>query len=357
MKKAATMILVATLVISALSGCGQRSTSSAPTSASEAPASSAASAESDTSASAAASTEAQPVSGQPVKVAMVLKTLSNPFWVDMKDGIQAEAKKLGVEAEVFAVDSESDIDGQLKKCEDIINSGSYAGIGVAPITATNLISAVVDANNKGIPVVNIDAKIDEKALKDANGYVIGFATSDNYKVGVMGAQYIMDQLPQGGKVAIIEGRAGDMSGEFRRDGCKETLEKEGSGKYTVVDVQPADWDRQKALDVATNIITKTPDLNAFFAANDTMALGVLQAISNTGNEGKILLVGTDASDETNQAIKDGKMVAVCQDPGGIGATCLDILVEAIQSGEPITPDTQPISKLVDATLVTKDNVK
>ena len=77
-----------------------------------------------------------------------------------------------------------------------------------------------------------------------------------------------------------------LSGELRRDGCKETLEADGSGKYQVVDVQPADWDRQKALDVATNIITKTPDLNAFFVANDTMALGVMQAIANTGNTGK-----------------------------------------------------------------------
>lgn len=344
MKKAVTMILAAALSMGALAGCSQSTGTSASTS-STAPASS------------TVSGEKQAADGRTIKVAMVLKTLSNPFWVDMEGGIQAEAKKLGVEAEVFAVDSEADIDGQLKKCEDIINSGSYDGIGVAPITATNLISAVVAANDKGMPVVNIDAKIDEKALKDANGYVIGFVTSDNYKVGAIGARYIMEQLPKGGKVAIIEGRAGDMSGELRRDGCKETLEKEGGGKYSVADVQPADWDRQKALDVATNIITKTPDLKAFFVANDTMALGVLQAISNTGNEGKILLVGTDASDETNQAIKAGRMAAVCQDPGAIGAACMDLLVDAIKSGEPITPETKPVSKLVDAALVTKDNLK
>lgn len=356
MKKAVTTILAAALAISSLAGCSFGTAASAPSPAADAPASAAASGSSAAPGTSAVSDQPQ-TDGRPVKVAMVLKTLSNPFWVDMADGIRAEAKKLGVEAEVFAVDSEADIDGQLKKCEDIINSGSYAGIGVAPITSTNLVSAVVAANSKGIPVVNIDAKIDEAALKEANGYIIGFATSDNYKVGAIGARYIMDQLPQGGKIAIIEGRAGDMSGELRRDGCKETLEKEGGGKYSVADIQPADWDRQKALDVAANIITKTPDINAFFAANDTMALGVLKAISNTGNDGKILLVGTDASDETKQAIKDGKMVAVCQDPGGIGATCLDILVDAVKSGQPVTSKTQPVSKLVDAALVTRDNVE
>ncbi|MDR2528905.1 MAG: D-allose transporter substrate-binding protein [Synergistaceae bacterium] len=291
---------------------------------------------------------------QEIKAAMLLKTLANPFWVDMKGGIEAEAAKLGIKVEVFAVESEADIDGQLKKLEDILNSGAYNGIGVAPITATNLISGVVKANKSGVPVVNIDAKIDENALKDAGGYVIGFATSDNYKVGAIGADYIIKQLPKGGKVAIIEGRAGDLSGELRRDGCRDALEK--NGKFQVVDVQPADWDRQKALDVATNIITKTPDLAAFFVANDTMGLGVLQAISNTGNTSKILLVSTDASDETREAIKTGNMVAVCQDPAQIGATCLNILVEAVKTGNKGSLDAKPAERLVNANLVTKDNI-
>lgn len=327
MKKVLSLVLAAVMTATLLAGCGEQPNSSPQSSAS-------------------------PPEQDQIKVAMVLKTLSNPFWVEMAEGITAEAERLGIVADVFAVDSEADIDGQLKKCEDAINSGTYVGLGVAPITSTNLISAVVAANGKNIPVVNIDAKIDETALTDAGGYVIGFATSDNYKVGAMGAEYIMEHLPDGGKVAIIEGRAGDLSGELRRDGCKETL----SDNYEVVDIQPADWDRQKALDVATNIITKTPDLSAFFVANDTMALGVMQAIANTGNTGKILLVGTDASDETKEAIKAGNMVAVCQDPAAIGATCLDILVDAIKAGESGSPDYEAVSELVDANLVTAENL-
>lgn len=292
---------------------------------------------------------------QEIKVAMLLKTLSNPFWVDMKDGIEAEAKKLGVQADVFAVDSEADIDGQLKKLEDIVNNGTYVGVGVAPITATNLISGVVMANGKGLPVVNIDAKIDDEALKQAGGYVIGFATSDNFKVGAIAADYIMSKLPNGGKIAVVEGRAGDLSSILRRDGCVETLKKAG-GKYQIVDVQPADWDRQKALDVATNIMTKTPDLNAFFVCNDTMGLGVLQAISNTGKNDKVMLVSTDASAETFMAIRDGAMVAVCQDPGAIGATCLDMLVDAVKSGNKGSLGAKAAEKLVDANLTTKDTL-
>lgn len=289
--------------------------------------------------------------GEKIKVGILLKTLANPFWVEMAEGIKEEAKARGVDVDILAMESESEVEGQLKKMEDMINSGSYHGLGIAPITGTNLVAGVVAANKAGLPVVNIDAKIDAAALKDAGGFVVGFATSDNHKVGRMGAEYIAKAFPDGGKVAIIEGRAGDLSGELRRNGCRETLEKDS--KFTVTDVQPADWDRQKALDVATNIMTKTPDLKAFFVANDTMALGVLQAIENMGNSGKVLLVGTDASDETKEEIKAGRMVAVVQSPSNIGKTCFGILVDAIEAGEKGSPDYKPVEKLVEAQLVTQ----
>lgn len=289
--------------------------------------------------------------GSTMNIAILLKTLADPFWVDMAEGIKAEAASQGIHVDVYAVDSEADIDGQLKKMEDIVNSGSYDGIGIAPITGTNLITGLVSANKKGIPVVNIDAKIDEEAMAAAGGYVVGFATSDNYRIGQMAADYVTEKLSEGGKVAIIEGRAGDLSSMLRCGGFSDQIAK--NSKFVISDSQPADWDRQKALDVATNIITKSPDVKAFFVANNTMALGVLQAINNTGKIGKILLVGTDASDETYQAISAGQMVAVCQSPADIGATCFNILVDAVKAGNKGIFGNPGVEKLVPATLVTK----
>ncbi|MCY1152788.1 MAG: substrate-binding domain-containing protein [Sphaerochaetaceae bacterium] len=288
-----------------------------------------------------------------LKVAILLKTLADPFWVSMADGIKAEAEAQGIYCDVFAVQSEADIAGQLKKLEDIVNSGEYDGIGVAPITATNCISGVVAANKAGIPVVNIDAKFDEVALREAGGYIIGFATSDNERVGAMAGEYLLENMPEGGKVAVIEGRAGDLSSELRVGGFKGAIE---GSNFVVTDSQPADWDRQKALNVATNIIAKTPDVKAFYVANNTMALGVLQAIKNTGKINDILCIGTDASDETYMAIKAGEMVAVAQSPAGIGATCFNILVDAIKAGEKGSLDYEPVVKLVSADLVTSESL-
>ena len=216
---------------------------------------------------------------------------------------------------------------RLNLMENMITSGKYDALCVAPITPTNLISGVVMANEANIPVVNIDEKFDMDALAEAGGYVVGYATSDNVAVGEMAAQEIMNQFPDGAGVCIVEGIAGATSGELRRDGCRDALE--AAEGYTVLDVQPGDWDRQTALDVATNMINKYGDeLDAIFTANDTMAKGVLQAMINTGRE-DIFLVSTDADTEVQEAIAAGQLIAVVQDPGGIAFSCVEQAVACL----------------------------
>lgn len=124
--------------------------------------------------------------------------------------------------------------------------------------------------------MNIDEKIDMDTLKNAGGSVIAFATTDNEKVGEKGANYIMEQLKDGGEVAIIEGKAGNASGEYRKNGA--TTAFTANSAFKLVASQPADWDRQKALDTAASMIQKYPNLKAIYCCNDTMALGALQAV-------------------------------------------------------------------------------
>ena len=191
--------------------------------------------------------------------AIILKPLSNDFWANMKAGIEKEAKELGVTVDIFAAQSEDDTEGQLKILENCISKG-YKAIGVAPISPTNLINGIVEAKKKGIYVMNIDEKIDMDTLKNAGGSVIAFATTDNEKVGEKGANYIMEQLKDGGEVAIIEGKAGNASGEYRKNGATNAFT--ANSAFKLVASQPADWDRQKALDTAASMIQKYPNLKA-----------------------------------------------------------------------------------------------
>lgn len=284
--------------------------------------------------------------------AVILKTLSNPYWVDMKKGIEDEAKTLGVSVDIFASPSEGDFQSQLQLFEDLSNK-KYKGIAFAPLSSVNLVVPVANAWKKGIYLVNLDEKIDMDNLKKAGGNVEAFVTTDNVAVGAKGAGFIIDKLgAQGGEVAIIEGKAGNASGEARRTGASDAFKK--AGQIKLVSSQPADWDRIKALDVATNVLQRNPNLKAFYCANDTMAMGVAQAVANAGKAGKVLVVGTDGIPEARKMIDAGQMTAtVAQNPGDIGATGLKLLVDAAKTGKVIAEDKAPQFSLVDSVLVTK----
>ena len=167
-------------------------------------------------------------------------------------------------------------------------------------------------------------------LKKAGGNVEGFVTTDNVAVGAKGASFIIDKLgAEGGEVAIIEGKAGNASGEARRNGATEAFKK--ASQIKLVASQPADWDRIKALDVATNVLQRNPNVKAIYCANDTMAMGVAQAVANAGKTGKVLVVGLSLFGEPFQPQRIYQVgevlspsewtgfVYVCEQPGTAGS--------------------------------------
>ena len=283
--------------------------------------------------------------------AVILKTLSNDFWATMKKGIEEEAAKQGIKVDIFAAQSEDDTEGQLRILENCL-AKNYKAIGVAPLSPTNLINGIVQANKKGIYVMNIDEKIDMDSLKAAGGSVIAFATTDNVKVGEKGANFIIDKLTDGGEVAIIEGKAGNASGEARKQGATAAFEAKDNIK--LVGSQPADWDRQKALDTAASMIQQHPNLKAFYCCNDTMALGALQAVKNAGKLGEIMVVGTDGAAEALESVEAGELSAtVAQNSAEIGAVSLRQMIKAVNDGAEIDANATPETIPVDSYIVEK----
>ena len=278
---------------------------------------------------------------QELKFAAILKTLANPHWVSMQKGYEEEAARQGITVEVFAVTSEGNIQEQLQLFETVLQK-KYDGIAFSPITPVNLIPTVVKANEQGIPVVNVDEGVDQKALADAGGKIAAFIRTDNYAIGQKAADFVASKLPDGGKVAIIEGMAGNASGDARRDGFKDKIATYAG--FEVVASQPADWDRIKALDVATNVMSRNEDLKAIYCANDTMALGAVQAVKNAGRE--VIVVGTDGIEEAVQSVKAGEMAAtVAQDPYAMGVTAVQTLIKLVK-GEQVEFDMLVPSKLI-----------
>lgn len=274
-----------------------------------------------------------PKAANSAEYAMVLKTLGNPFWVDLKAGIEAKAAELGVKVDIVAANSEDDLQGQLQLFENLLGK-NYKGIGFAPLSPVNLIPAASQAYAKGIYLVNIDEKIDMTQLKAANANVEGFITTDNNAVGASAAEYIIETIGSG-DVIIIEGKAGNVSGEARRNGAASVFTNAANAaKIKLVASQPADWDRTKALDVTASLLQRFPNVKAIYCANDTMALGALQAVQNAQKEKEIIVIGTDGAPEARQSVQDGNMRGtMAQDPQKIGAESLNMLVESVKAAK------------------------
>ena len=345
-KKVLAVLLTAAMVMSmAACGGGGEPAEEATTETTQAPAAQdAAAPEEDT-------TEAADTADGDITIGVLLKPESNEYWASMKAGIEEwAAGQEGVTVDILCAESEDNIIGQLEQLENMI-SKDYDAICAAPLSASNLVEGVIAACEAGIPVVNVDEAIDAAAVQEGGGNMVGMYTTDNVLVGQKAAEYIMGLGLT--KVAIIEGTAGNVTSNDRTKGATDYINENGG---EVVASQPGDWDRLTSIDVATNIMQANPEVEAFYCANDTMALGVYEAVVNAGKQDSVIVVGTDAVQNAKESVKNGEMSAtVGQDNVGIGVACCELAVQAVKDGWTADPSAEMPIYYIDSFLVTQEN--
>ncbi len=282
------------------------------------------------------------------KIAMVVKTLNHPFFVDMRRGAQEAADRLGVRLEVQAAEREIDVEKQMQIVENMIQTGVQALI-VAPSGSREIVSALVKARDAKVPVVIVDTRIDEAAATAAGVHTETFVGSDNYEGGRLAGGHMVKATGGKARVAILEGIPGHETGDSRLRGFRDAV-KDTPG-ITIVASQPANWERDQGFNVFQNMLQAHPDIDAVFAASDLMALGAIEAIAAAGKAGKIRVVGFDALDDAKKAIAAGTMDAsVAQFPAEMGRVAVESAVKVIR-GEKLSPNT-----MVKLEMVTKDSL-
>jgi len=238
-----------------------------------------------------------------MRIGVLMITMANPFWVTFADGAQAMGKELGITVDIQSAPTEGDIGSQLATCESMVAAG-YVVLDISPTTENNLIPCIVKANEAGVPIIEPNIISDMSAVEAAGGDIDQPKTLDMYDMGVVGAQFIVDQLgAEGGKVAIIEGLAAAPQSMARRDGAKSVFEN--APNIELVTSQAGDWDRTIALNAATNIIQAHPEIRGFYCANDVMALAVVEAAIAAGKKDQIIVVGTDFIEDAKVSIQEG----------------------------------------------------
>src|SRR5471030_591356 len=123
-------------------------------------------------------------------VALVLKTLNHPYFVDMRRGAQEAADRLGVTLQVQAAEREIDVEKQMQIVENVIQTGLQA-LCITPSGSREIVSALVKAKNAGVPIVVVDTRVDVKAASDAGVKTATFVGSDNYEGGKLAGDYLV----------------------------------------------------------------------------------------------------------------------------------------------------------------------
>lgn len=237
-------------------------------------------------------------SSQPEKVAVIVSTLNNPWFVVLAETAAAEAKALGYETKIF--DSQNNTSLEADHFENAIVSG-FNAILLNPTDSDGSIVNVTKAKEAGLPIFCMDREI------NASGLATSQILSDNYSGCVaIGEKFVRDLNKQGNYVEIL-GLVGDNNTWNRSKGFHSVVDRYSGLK--LVAQQSADFDRNKAMDVLESILQAHPDINAVFCGNDAMAMGAYQALVAAGKAKDVGVYGFDGADDVMNSIRDRKIKA------------------------------------------------
>ena len=276
------------------------------------------------------------------KIAVVISTLNNPWFVVLAETARDRARELGYEATIF--DSQNDPATESSHYENIIAS-DYQAVLFNPTDADGSIVNVRKAKEAGIPVFCMDREI------NAFDAAISQILSDNYSGCVALGQYFVKEVGETGTYVELLGLVGDNNTWNRSKGFHSVVDRYPDLK--MVAQQSADFDRAKALEVLETLLQANPDIDAVFCGNDAMAMGAYQALVSAGKADKVKVFGFDGADDVVNLIAEGKIAATgMQFPKTMARTAAESADQYIK-GKRDFPKKTPVA----VELVNRDTVK
>jgi ribose transport system substrate-binding protein len=265
-------------------------------------------------------------------IPVISKGFQHQFWQAVKLGAEQAATEYNVDITFEGPETEAMVDKQIEMLQTALDKNP-AAICLAALDSKAAIPLLEKAKAANIPVVGFDSGVD-------SDIPVTTAATDNIAAAGHAADKMAELIGGEGEVAVIVHDQTSRTGIDRRDGFLSQME-EKYPNITVVDVQYGGGDHLKSTDLAKAIIQAHPNLKGFFGANEGSIIGVLNAVSELGKEGELVVIGYDSGQQQMDAVRSGvEAGAITQDPIGIGYKCVEAAVKAI-NGEslPTTIDT------------------
>jgi ribose transport system substrate-binding protein len=314
------------LLLLALTGCGQSNTPAVTTT--PAP---------------VAATASTPTPPKPV-IGLVMKTLTNPFFIEMEKGARRAEQELGVQLKVKTASQETSIEQQIQLLEDLI-AEKAAAIVIAPGDSQRLVPTLKKAVDAGIKVVNIDNRLDPKTVEQSGMAPVPFVSVDNEAGAYKAGKFLADSATSTAEAAILEGIRSADNARQRMNGAKHAFAENKNIK--LVASETANWGIDEGYTVTKAIFQKHPNVSLLFAANDMMAIGAVKYLQEAGKK-QVKVAGFDALAQALTEIKAGRMVAtVDQQAAEQGYQGISLALKLLKG------QTVPNETTIDTKLVTR----
>ncbi len=252
-------------------------------------------------------------------IPLISKGFQHQFWQAVKAGADKAGAEFGVDVTFEGPDTEAQVDKQMDMLAAAL-AKKPAAIGFAALDSQAAIPLLKQAQEAGIPVIAFDSGVD-------SDIPVATAATDNVAAAALAADKMAELIGGAGKVALVVHDQTSRTGIDRRDG----FVNEVAAKYPnieIVDIQYGAGDQLQSTEITKAILTAHPDIKGIFGANEGSAIGVLNAIKETGTKG-VIVIGYDSGAVQKAAIMDGSMAgAITQNPVGIGYETVKAAVAA-----------------------------
>ncbi len=277
-----------------------------------------------------------------IKIGALWPSAAIPPVQSKMQAAEEAAKELGFE--LVNMDAQFDAYTQSQQAKNLI-AQKVDGVLVDLIDPQAIVPALKELHDAGIPVVVTTLPV----APEGQEYVTSFIGGDNFSAGKLSAQLMQEALGQnGGDVVIIEGAPGILT-QKRTEGFKEAIQ---GTTINLLEAQSSPWDRQKALDIMQNYLTKYPDLKGVFVQHDSMVPGVVQALKQANKLEQVKIIGFGATIDGVEMIKDGSMFgSVQEDLWWQSQEGARVIVDAINGKE------FPKEKLGEQKMITADQLE
>jgi ribose transport system substrate-binding protein len=261
-----------------------------------------------------------------ITIAVIPMGTTHEYWKTIHAGSVKASREVGVNIIWKGPLKEDDRDEQIQIVENFIAANVNA-IVLAPLDDRALIRPVSEAKNRGIPTVIIDSALQED-------FHVSFVSTDNYRGGVMGAEYIGKLMQGRGKLILVRVNEGSASSTNREEGFLDTIKSTFPEIEILSDNQYAGITTETAYRTCENLLNRFSEVDAIFTPNESTTFGCLRALQDSGIAGKIIFVGFDSSKKLIEALGKGEIHGlVIQNPFKMGYLGVRIAVSCLKGEE------------------------